>query len=489
MSFKRRRGVRSQSTSDGDFAKAKESDKLKSLPKYVSKQQNCHIDRTSLFSSSSGFDDYRGFLNLGLVLLVISNARTFLENLLNYGILVNPVQWIETVVQNPHSWPNLLMCIGSNFFIFNCFQIQRFVARNQISSKSGGVLQCINLLVMISLPPFQILQLEANPFGALCSCSVYVILFLKMWSYAQTNYWYHQDYVQNFKNGKQLKRPGLLRTKSMPAGRLQTIHEMADHQSENQVKVSYPLNLSYKNLYYFIFTPTLCYEANYPRNSGINTTFLTRRFVEMLLLIQVELALTQQWIIPVLQGAIPPMHEKNVSRVVERLLRLSIPNHFIWLIFFYCFFHSFLNVIAEVLRFADREFYRDWWNSETIEYFWKAWNIPVHKWCVRHVYKPLVKGNWPKIYAQLCVFALSAFFHEYLVAVPLQRLRYWAFLAMLMQVPLSYITKLIAKRYSPMVGNMLVWISLIIGQPIAILLYVYDYYASTSTMQVLSTST
>ena len=40
---------------------------------------------------------------------------------------------------------------------------------------------------------------------------------------------------------------------------------------------------------------------------------------------------------------------------------LQIPNHLIWLIFFYFLFHSVLNALAEVLRFADREFYRDWW--------------------------------------------------------------------------------------------------------------------------------
>lgn len=39
----------------------------------------------------------------------------------------------------------------------------------------------------------------------------------------------------------------------------------------------------------------------------------------------------------------------------------QVPNHFIWLIFFYWLFHSSMNAVAEVLRFGDREFYRDWW--------------------------------------------------------------------------------------------------------------------------------
>lgn len=33
---------------------------------------------------------------------------------------------------------------------------------------------------------------------------------------------------------------------------------------------------------------------------------------------------------------------------------------------FYCFFHLWLNIIAEVLRFGDRTFYKDWWNAESL---------------------------------------------------------------------------------------------------------------------------
>lgn len=39
----------------------------------------------------------------------------------------------------------------------------------------------------------------------------------------------------------------------------------------------------------------------------------------------------------------------------------QVPNHLIWLIFFYWFFHSCMNAVAELMQFGDREFYRDWW--------------------------------------------------------------------------------------------------------------------------------
>jgi len=47
----------------------------------------------------------------------------------------------------------------------------------------------------------------------------------------------------------------------------------------------------------------------------------------------------------------------------------QVPNHFIWLLFFYWMFHSSLNVIAELLRFGDRTFYKDWWSVRLFAYY------------------------------------------------------------------------------------------------------------------------
>ena len=62
--------------------------------------------------------------------------------------------------------------------------------------------------------------------------------------------------------------------------------------------------------------------------------------------------------------------------------QFQIPNHLIWLTFAYLLFHSFLNTMGEILGFADRNFYNDWWNSGDVMEFWKSWNLPVHRWCV-----------------------------------------------------------------------------------------------------------
>ena len=115
-------------------------------------------------------------------------------------------------------------------------------------------------------------------------------------------------------------------------------------------------------------------------------------------------------------------------------LKLQLPNHLIWLTFFYLLFHSFFNTMGEILRFADRNFYNDWWNADDLIEFWKSWNLPVHRWAVRHLYKPLLNRGFSSFKASFVVFLVSAALHEYLVSVPLRMFKYYAFVGMLLQV-------------------------------------------------------
>ncbi|KAL2501212.1 Diacylglycerol O-acyltransferase 1 [Forsythia ovata] len=86
-----------------------------------------------------------------------------------------------------------------------------------------------------------------------------------------------------------------------------------------------------------------------------------------------------------------------------------------------------LNILAELLRFGDREFYKDWWNAKTVD----------------------ERG------AILIAFLVSAIFHE---------------------VPLVIITNYLQDKFqNSMVGNMLFWCSFsILGQPMCVLLYYHD---------------
>uniref|UniRef100_A0A8C5E958 O-acyltransferase n=1 Tax=Gouania willdenowi TaxID=441366 RepID=A0A8C5E958_GOUWI len=417
---------------------------------------SCHAVQESLLSSASGFSNYRGILNWCVVMLVSSFAG--LEDCLlkpfffhRYGILVDPIQVVSLFLKDPYSWPAACLIIVSNVFILAALYTERRLAVGTISETTGLILHIFNLSCILVIPAATALTVTSmTSVGGVISLGIYTVLFLKLYSYKDANRWCREI--------RQAKAKRLTRSYSCESV---------------QTHVSYPGNLTHRDMYYFVFAPTLCYQLNFPRSSRIRKRFLMRRLLEMLFLMQLLVGLIQQWMVPTIQNSMKPFQEMDFSRMVERLLKLAVPNHLIWLIFFYWFFHSSLNFMAELLQFGDREFYRDWWNSETVTYFWANWNIPVHKWCLRHFYKPMLRKGTNKFLAQSAVFLVSAFFHEYLVSIPLRMFRLWAFMGMMAQVPLAlFVSRFLNGNY----GNAAVWISLIIGQPVAVLMYVHDYY-------------
>ncbi|KAM8785720.1 diacylglycerol O-acyltransferase 1 [Rhynchonycteris naso] len=447
----------------------------------------CHRLQDSLFSSDSGFSNYRGILNWCVVMLILSNARLFLENLIKYGILVDPIQVVSLFLKDPYSWPALCLVIVANVFAVAAFQVEKRLAVGVLTEQAGLLLHMVNLATILCFPAAVAFLLESiTPVGSVLALTVYTILFLKLFSYRDVNLWCREHRAQ---------------AKPASAGK-----KANGGAAQRTGTVSYPDNLTYRDLYYFLFAPTLCYELNFPRSPRIRKRFLLRRLFEMLFFTQLQVGLIQQWMVPTIQNSMKPFKDMDYSRIIERLLKLAVPNHLIWLIFFYWLFHSCLNAVAELMQFGDREFYRDWWNSESVTYFWQNWNIPVHKWCIRHFYKPMLRRGSSKWVAKMGVFLASAFFHEYLVSIPLRMFRLWAFTGMMaqastswpphppfpcgwgsqpwgqhsqlttcpcLQIPLAWI---VSRFFRGNYGNAAVWLSLIIGQPVAVLMYVHDYY-------------
>lgn len=426
-----------------------------------------HKPCDSLFSSSRGWTNYRGLFNFCIILLVLSNSRVALENLIKYGILVDPGQWVRYLLLDPRVWPPVYATLGLNLCILCSLGIEKLLAAGRVSESMARNLRVLNLSSILLIPPVVVFVWDCNPVASSLALGCVTVLFLKLVSYHMVNLWCRQQRASR-KHHRRRSSSGNDQITQGLNGRTTNGHMTKF--------VIYPDNLNLYDIYYFIFVPTLCYELNFPRSSRIRKRFLFRRFLESLLLLQLILALAQQWIVPIMENSLKPFQEMNFPAMLERLLKLAVPNILIWLLAFYWFFHSTLNTFAELLRFADREFYRDWWNADTVQYFWQNWNIPVHRWCLRHLYKPLVAAGMSKDRACVMVFLLSAFFHEYLVSVPLKMFRVWAFFGMLAQVPFAFvIDKCFRNRYNNL-GNMAVWISLIIGQPLAILMYYHDYY-------------
>ncbi|XP_021917601.1 diacylglycerol O-acyltransferase 1 [Zootermopsis nevadensis] len=438
----------------------------------------CHKPRDSLFSWSSGFDNFTGLVNWGFLLLTMGGIRLLLENFIKYGIRVDPEQWLIVLTgrhEGGADHPSVILLMYSVVPVVLCLLIEKGLSVEIISYTPGMMAHVVNLLVLVMIP-MVVIHVKSSGFsliGATSVCMIYSILFLKLWSYIQVNLWCRNRRLSVSKSH--------LRRQSLSFHHKNASDDAAngsvDHEEKNAETslVHYPDNLNLKDIFYYILAPTLCYELNFPRTNRIRKRFLVKRMVEVVVGFQVMMCLFQQWIIPSVKNSLIPFSNMDVAKATERLLKLAIPNHLVWLIFFYLMFHSFLNLIGEMLHFADRNFYCDWWNANNIDTFWRSWNMPVHRWALRHLYIPLVEMGYSRTAAGVAVFFVSAFFHEYLVSVPLRTFKTWAFMGMMGQIPLSIFSKFMETRYGPRWGNIVVWASLILGQPLCIMMYYHDY--------------
>eukprot|EP00160_Parvularia_atlantis_P018579 Unigene6934_Nuclearia_a/m.21241 Unigene6934_Nuclearia_a/g.21241 ORF Unigene6934_Nuclearia_a/g.21241 Unigene6934_Nuclearia_a/m.21241 type:complete len:251 (+) Unigene6934_Nuclearia_a:928-1680(+) len=163
---------------------------------------------------------------------------------------------------------------------------------------------------------------------------------------------------------------------------------------------------------------------------------------------------------------------KLLAKSVFEVLHLSVPSIVMWLTGFYALFHCWLNFLSEITCYADREFYRDWWNAATLDEFWRKWNLMTHEWLHRHIFLESLRYGRSKIRATLLTFLVSAVLHEYLFTLSFKSVEIFFAVAMVVQVPLILLSRVV---HNQRWGNVLMWLSLFTGQPMLELLYMRQY--------------
>ncbi|KNB44047.1 diacylglycerol o-acyltransferase [Blastocystis sp. subtype 4] len=224
---------------------------------------------------------------------------------------------------------------------------------------------------------------------------------------------------------------------------------------------------SFGHFCYFMVCPTLLYELDYPRTTTIRLGYIVRTSMYMVAAFILMYVIMMQFVYPILSD--------THTSMVFRILRCSLSALFIiWLLLFFSVFHCLLNILAEVTMFGDRLLYEDWWNATTILEFWKKWNGPIHYWCLRHVYvESQVYGKASKPFASFVTFLVSGIAHELVCSVAFRKPSLYFFMGMVVQVPLQVVSKYFENTR---IGNIIVWVSLFLGQPLLELSYCQDWF-------------
>ena len=433
-----------------------------------------------------GEQNYRGFFNLGVIVLVLSNFRMITDNLMKYGFLMkfpwnSSNQCLANQTCSTGTWTSpksFQATLSWAISILISYIIEKIAASDSLPEKTILVVNTTICTLNIILPCIWVLYYSQSHPG---SCMIYlfqsVIIWMKLISYHHCN----RDLRKSLKATKvKLSASNeSLDSQSKPAG-LENI--FAESNDLEPPYLYYPMNITLPNLLYFCIAPTLCYQLNYPRSPRIRYKYLLTLIIRMFLVGGLLIFVVEHYIKPTLEGSIEAMElmfiKWDISLLMEKLLKLSIPNTYAWLLMFYFYFHLWLNFLAEITRFGDRLFYKDWWNSRTIENYWRCWNVPVHNWMLRHLYHPLIRAGAPKMVGTLSVFFFSAVFHEYIISTPFRMYTMHVFIGMMAQAPLIFFTKLIDKTFdNSFVGNAIFWSAFcVVGQPMGIILVNYDLF-------------
>ncbi|XP_017014172.2 sterol O-acyltransferase 1 [Drosophila takahashii] len=225
---------------------------------------------------------------------------------------------------------------------------------------------------------------------------------------------------------------------------------------------------------YFLFAPTLIYRDSYPRTSHIRWKFALNRLLEVVAIAFLYAFIHERHIHEHFgQYGLEPM---GPSQLILKLFGMMLPSAVIFLCGFYLILHSWLNFTAELLRFGDRMFYKDWWTSHTYDAYYRNWNVVVHDWLYEYVYKDMYSHVFrgSKVAASLSVFMISALVHEQVLGFALQMF----FPVMFFFFGVVGVALVFLMRSAPKVlGNIFLWFSLILGNATLISLYAMEHYA------------
>jgi len=120
------------------------------------------------------------------------------------------------------------------------------------------------------------------------------------------------------------------------------------------------LSKEIKNFFYFYYAPTLIYRDVYPRTKNTNV------FMIFIHLINLIFAILFLFLIIELKF-FHLTHDKNFEFLkkdfILTLVTFCLYSMILLFVIFFGFFHSYFNLLAEILRFADKNFYSDFYNS------------------------------------------------------------------------------------------------------------------------------
>lgn len=209
----------------------------------------------------------------------------------------------------------------------------------------------------------------------------------------------------------------------------------------------FPSNINLCDFFMYTMYPTVLYTLKFARSKRIRWLFVFEKVAAMVGVIFVMLLIAEYSLYPsfvkcFLMRKVETTAVEKLNLFIVTMLDIVPPMLLEYLLTFYLIWHVILNLIAEVTRYADRDFYGHWWGLLDWEEFSRLWNKPVHRFLLRHVYHSSISAfSLSKMSGALLTFFISSVVHELMMYVVFGRVRGFLFFFQMFQLPLIFLNK------------------------------------------------
>ncbi|XP_076042445.1 sterol O-acyltransferase 1 isoform X2 [Oratosquilla oratoria] len=315
----------------------------------------------------------------------------------------------------------------------------------RVYDTGGGILFMGYLSLFLALPLQSLLYHNLPPASSIIVLCEQVRMFMKTWAFVRSNIGRPMSYKKD------------------------------DDASQDQKDILCP---DFSHYLYFLFVPTLVYRDQYPRNESCNWRKVVHDLGHVIGCLFYTHFIFVRFCVPVFRRfGQEPFTGKNL---MVGVFSCMFPGSLVLLCAFFSVLHAWMNAFGEMLRFADRMFYKDWWNSTSYARFYRTWNCVVHDWLYEYVYKEV--AEWQDLQSNSCsrgrwlpmmvVFFISSIVHEYILALAF-RFFYPVLLVMFGGFGVGFMFVNSKERKF----NVFLWVTLFLGTGLLMCLYSIEWYA------------
>lgn len=369
-------------------------------------------------------------------------------------------------------WKVALTDLAMYLSMYTSVVIQVLVKHNIIRWKyTGFVLQTVYEVALLYCPLSFTDRMDYPWIAQIFIMLHTVVMLMKVHSYAFFN-----GYLWEITKELRFSAAFLKKREFLPENIKKALSNSVEFCNSEISSQEFPSNISFFNFFEYSFFPVLVYQSKYPRNEKIRWGYLFTKIAGIFGVIILMIAIAQHRLYPIVSYCLEIQKTTSLSHRLKEypfiLIQTIPPFLTIYLLVFYLIWELILNAIAELSRFADREFYSYWWNSVDWNEYARDWNVPVHKFLLRHVYHSSISAfKVNKTAATFFTFLLSSVIHELAMYVIFKKVRFYLLCLQMSQLSLVQLSKTKWMKGKYVLGNCIFWFGVVFGPSLMCTMY------------------